>query len=43
MEIHSNPEAGLMAELPWKPVVYLPANLTVRLDAETLQADDPGP
>jgi hypothetical protein len=32
-----------MAELPWKPVVYLPANLTVRLDAEVLQAEDPGP
>jgi hypothetical protein len=32
-----------MAELPWKPVVCLPANLTVRLDAEVLQAKDPGP
>lgn len=29
-----------MAELPWKPVIYLPANLTARLDAEVLQADD---
>jgi hypothetical protein len=32
-----------MAELPWKPVVYLPTNLTVRLDAEVLQVEDPGP
>jgi hypothetical protein len=32
-----------MAELPWKPVVCLPANLTVRLDAEVLQAEDLGP
>jgi hypothetical protein len=32
-----------ICELPWKPVVYLPANLTVRLDAEVLQAEDPGP
>lgn len=32
-----------MAELPWKPVVCLPANLTVRLDAKVLQAEDPGP
>jgi|SRR5580693_9290615 hypothetical protein len=29
-----------MAELPWKPVIYLPANLTARLDAEVLQAED---
>jgi hypothetical protein len=32
-----------MAELPWKPVVYLPANLTIRLNAEVFQAEDPGP
>jgi hypothetical protein len=43
METHSNPEVGLMAELPWKPVVCLPANLTVRLAADVLLAEDPGP
>ena len=32
-----------MAELPWKPVVHLPANLTVRFDAEVLRAWDPQP
>jgi hypothetical protein len=32
-----------MAELPWKPVVYLPTNLTVRLDAEVFKAEDPRP
>jgi hypothetical protein len=32
-----------MAELPWKPVVYLPANLTVRLDADVFQTQDPRP
>jgi hypothetical protein len=31
-----------MAHLPRKPVVYLPANLTVRLDAEVFQAEDLG-
>ncbi|MGH3261228.1 MAG: hypothetical protein ACRDNS_04445, partial [Trebonia sp.] len=31
---------GLMTELPWKPVVYLPTNLTVRLDAEVFQLED---
>lgn len=32
-----------MAGLPWKPVIYLPANLTVRFDAEMFRAEDPGP
>jgi hypothetical protein len=32
-----------MAELPWKPVIYLPADLTLRLDARVFQAGDPGP
>jgi hypothetical protein len=31
-----------MAHLPWKPVVYLPTNLTVRLDAAVFQAEDLG-
>ena len=32
-----------MTELPWKPIVYLPANLTVRFSADVLRADDPAP
>ncbi len=32
-----------MTELPWKPVIYLPVNLTIRFGAEVLEADDPGP
>jgi hypothetical protein len=31
-----------MAELLWKPVVYLPTNLTVRFDAEVFQTGDLG-
>jgi hypothetical protein len=30
-----------MAEMPWRPVVYVPTNLTVRFDAEVFQAEDP--
>ncbi len=30
-----------MTELQWKPVIYLPVNLTVRLDAPALTGDDP--
>jgi hypothetical protein len=30
-----------MTELPWKPVIYLPANLTVRFNADVLLASDP--
>ena len=30
-----------MTELQWKPVIYLPVNLTVRLDAPALKSDDP--
>jgi hypothetical protein len=29
--------------LQWKPVIYLPANLTVRFDVGVLTADDPAP
>ena len=32
-----------MTELPWKPVIYLPVDLTVRFGADVLTADDPGP
>ena len=31
-----------MTELQWKPVIYLPVNLTVRFDAPVLTGDDPG-
>jgi hypothetical protein len=30
-----------MTELQWKPVIYLPVNLTVRFDAPVLKGDDP--
>jgi len=30
-----------MTELQWKPVVFLPVNLTVRFDAPVLTGDDP--
>jgi hypothetical protein len=30
-----------MTELQWKPVIFLPANLTVRFDAPVLKGDDP--
>jgi len=30
-----------MTDLPWKPNVYLPINLTVRLNAPALEGDDP--
>lgn len=39
MKVAANP----MEHREWKPVVALPANLTVRLDAEAYQAEDPGP
>ena len=32
-----------MTELPWKPVIYLPVDLTVRFGADVLTVDDPGP
>ena len=34
-------EVGLLAELQWQPVIYLPVNLTVRLDAAALKSDNP--
>jgi len=30
-----------LTELQWKPVIYLPVNLTVRLDAPALKSDNP--
>ena len=30
-----------MTELQWKPVIYLPVNLTVRIDAPALKGDNP--
>lgn len=30
-----------MTELEWKPVIYLPVNLTVRMDAPVLKGDSP--
>jgi hypothetical protein len=30
-----------MTELQWKPVIFLPVNLTVRFDAPVLKGDDP--
>lgn len=32
-----------MTELQWKPVIYLPVDLTVRFGADVLTVDDPGP
>ena len=32
-----------MTELQWKPVIYLPVDLTVRFGADVLTSDDPGP
>jgi hypothetical protein len=32
-----------MTELQWKPVIYLPANLTIEFGTSVLAADDPAP
>jgi hypothetical protein len=32
-----------VTELPWKPVIYLPVDLTVRFGADVLTADNPDP
>jgi hypothetical protein len=32
-----------MTELQWKPVIYLPANLTIEFGASVLATEDPGP
>jgi hypothetical protein len=32
-----------MTELQWKPVIYLPANLTIEFGTSVLTADDPAP
>jgi hypothetical protein len=36
-------EVGPVTELQWKPVIYLPAQLTVSFGAEVLTAADPAP
>ncbi len=39
--ICTTPKVGHVTELQWKPVIYLPATLTVEFGADVLKADDP--